>query len=808
MGNMNRTKEQLIEELETLRKKSKLEKDEKYKNDKNDKNEEDVTQEKTRREMAEKRAKVSDSQFRTSIIVIIVLGSIVPISGSMFLSYYFSDTHWVGIPAHTILETIGSFTGLLLSMFILFSQRANKIPNYYIWISCGLITLGILDGFDAFTAVGERSMVIHDISIMTAGFLFSMVWLSSSTNISDSISISKLSNKLPILTATISIFAGIFIIYTADNIDTWIGGDVASFVGGILFLFAALYLIKRYRAEHCIEDFLFATFSLMYGWVGIFFTISESWNADWWFWHILRLASYFIIMSYMFITFQRSEERTLEQANLLDSAHDAIEVIDLNNRITYLNKGAERLYGWTVEDAMGKNVDSLLCKDNKELLKFADAKKSVIEKGEWIGELCRTTKGGKDIVVESSWSLIIGHDEKPKSILIIDTNITDKKRLESQFLRAQRLESIGTLAGGIAHDLNNVMTPITLSLELLKERCPDDQSQKFITMIERNAQRGTDLIKRVVSFAKGNEGEHKIIRVSDIISEIKRIVRETFRRDIDINIDMSGDLWAVSGDATQLGQVLMNLCVNSQDAMSNGGSLNIRADNILIDDNNRCMNIDAHNGQYVVITVSDTGTGISPEVIDRIFDPFFTTKGHGKGTGLGLSITMSIIKNHKGFIDVESQVGKGTTFKIFLPMVNANVEDINNDENVLKEGSEELILVVDDECSIRDITSSILKKHGYEVITADDGAEAVMLHSGNKGRVKAIIMDMMMPVMSGQDSIKNIRKIDKDVKIIAVSGVTDRDKFRKVSDNDIQIFLPKPYTVEKLLKAVHDALSK
>ena len=802
MEHREKTREQLIEELEMLRKKSKPEKDKNDKNNEADKNEEYMTQEKTRREIAEKRAKVSDSQFRNSIIIIIVLGSIVPISGSMFLSYYFSDTRWVGIPAHTILETIGSFTGLLLSMFILFSQRANKIPNYYIWVSCGLITLGILDGFDAFTVVGQRSMYIHDISIMVAGFLFSMMWLS------DRINISKLSNKLPILIAAISIFAGMFIVYTADNIDAWMGEDIASFIGGILFLFAALYLIKRYRAEHCIEDFLFATFCLMYGWVGIFFTISESWNADWWFWHILRLASYFIIMSYMFITFQRSEERTLEQANLLDSAHDAIEVIDLKNRITYLNKGAERLYGWTVEDAMDKNVDSLLCKDDKELSKFADAKKSVMEKGEWIGELCRTTKGGKDIVVESSWSLIMDYNEKPKSILIIDTNITDKRRLESQFLRAQRLESIGTLAGGIAHDLNNVMTPITLSLELLKERCPDDQSQRFITMIERNAQRGTDLIKRVVSFAKGNEGEHKIIRVSDVISEIKRIVRETFRRDIDINVDMPGDLWAVSGDATQLGQVLMNLCVNSQDSMPNGGSLNIRADNILIDDNNRCMNIDAHNGQYVVITVSDTGTGISPEVIDRIFDPFFTTKGHGKGTGLGLSITMSIIKNHKGFIDVESQVGKGTTFKIFLPAVSDIAPDVNSDIDISIKGSEELILVVDDECSIRDITSSILKKHGYEVITADDGAEAVMLHSGNKGRVKAIIMDMMMPVMSGQDSIKNIRKIDKDVKIIAVSGVTDRDKFRKVSDNDIQIFLPKPYTVEKLLKAVHDALNK
>jgi PAS domain S-box-containing protein len=607
-----------------------------------------------------------------------------------------------------------------------------------------------------------------------------------------------------------SIFVGVLMIYTNDYIDMLIGEDTASFVGGALFLLAAIYLIKRYHAGHYVEDFLFATFCMMYGWVGIFFTISNEWNADWWFWGTLRLSSYFIITSYMFVTFQKTEERILEQANLLDNAHDAIEVIDINNNITYWNKGAERLYGWTIDEAIYKSANNLLCKDDKELLKFANAKESVIKKGEWSGELCRITKNGKDISVESSWSLVKDSSGKPKSILIIGTNITDKKRLEAQFLRAQRLESIGILAGGIAHDLNNVMTPITLSLELLRDKFTDDQSQRFITIIERNTQRGTDLIKRVVSFAKGTDGEHKTTRVSDIISEIKRILRETFQRDIYINIDMAGDLWTVLGDATQLGQVLMNLCINSRDAMPNGGTLNIRASNVLLNDENKYINIDAHNGHYVMITVSDTGTGIHQEIIDKIFDPFFTTKGHGKGTGLGLSITMSIVKNHKGFIDVESTVGKGTTFNVFIP-ASTDIQEINNETDTPTEESEEskeLILVVDDECSIRDLTSSILEKHGYNVITADDGAEAVMLHSENKGRIKAIIMDMMMPVMGGEDSINNIRKIDKDVKIIAVSGAADRDKFGKISDNDIQKFLSKPYTAEKLLKVIRDVLNK
>jgi two-component system cell cycle sensor histidine kinase/response regulator CckA len=775
-------------------------------NDENSKNEEDMALERARREITEKRTKISDSRFQLSIIVIIVFGGVVPILGSIILSRYLPDLHWVGIPTHIIFETFGSFAGLLLGVFVLFSQRAKKIPSYYAWISYGLITLGILDGFDASSITGKDTLCIHDISIMIAGFLFSIIWLS------DRIDLRKFENKLPIIIVIISIFVGVFTIYSADKIDAFTGESSFSSIGGILFLLAAAFLIKHYNTGHYVEDFLFATFSLMYGWVGIFFTISHQWNADWWFWNFLRLISYLIVTSYMFTTFQRSEERVLEQAALLDNAHDAIEVIDLDNHITYWNKGAERLYGWTEEDIIDKTADGFLCKDEKELSKFAEAKKSVIENGEWSGELCRKTKTGNDVVVESSWSLVRSYNGRPRSILVINTNITDRKRLEAQFLRAQRLESIGTLAGGIAHDLNNVMTPIMLSLEMLKEKFTDTQSQRFITIIERNAQRGTDLIKRVVSFAKGAEGEYKIIGVSDIISEIKRIVRETFPKDIDINVDISGDLWTVSGDATQLGQVLMNLCVNSRDAMQNGGVLNIRASNIIIDDNNRYMNIDAYNGQYVMITISDNGTGIPPDIIDRIFDPFFTTKGHGKGTGLGLSITMSIIKSHKGFIDVDSQVGKGTTFKIFLPMVNVNAQNVdklkipNIDTNILTEGTKELILVVDDECSIRDLTSSILEKHGYNVITADDGAEAVMLHSQNRGRIKIIIMDMMMPIMSGQDCIKNIRKIDRDAKIVAVSGAADRDKFAKISDKDIQIFLSKPYTAEKLLKTVQDVL--
>lgn len=798
MKDIDKTKEQLIGELAKLRQRvSELEKNGEY------------MKLRSGKETPEK----GIGRFKLSLIIILVLSSLIPIVGNIILNIYLSDKRWIGIPSHSALETLGSFTALSLAVLTLLLQKDNKIPRYYIWVSCGLITVGILDGFDAFVSPDNPFVWLHSIAILIGGTFFAMIWLP------ERITQSKLTNKLHIIIPVIIISLGISIVYFSDIISSVIRKDFFSFIGGVFFLVASAYFIIRYQSDHNIEDFLFASFCLLNGWAGLLFAFSHVWDADWWLWHIIRLAAYSIILSYMFISFQRSEEKILEQAALLDKAHDAIEVRNLDHHIIYWNKGAQSLYGWSAEDVIGKNADELICKDKKESSKFTDdkkyvddkkyteAKKYVFDKGEWTGELCQTTKDGKEVVVESRWTLVRDSKGMPKSILIINTDITDKKNLEAQFLRAQRLESIGTLAGGIAHDLNNMMTPIMLSLEILKEKFTDEQSQRLITIIERNTQRGTDLIKQVLSFARGGiDSEPKILQLSHIISEIKRMTRETFPKDIEIKIDTPGDLWTISGDATKLQQVLMNLCVNARDAMHNGGTLSISAENIIIDDKNKCINTKANVGPYVVVTISDTGTGVPPEIMNRIFDPFFTTKEPGKGTGLGLSVAMAIVKSHGGFINVNSDIGKGSTFRVFLPAIRTEIEDIKVQKSDIPKGHGELILLVEDECSIREITASALERHGYKVISADDGADAITLYTKNKDDVKLILMDMMMPVMNGQESIKAIREINPDVKIIAVSGLADRENFDDVTDVDIQTFLPKPYTVEKLLKTIRDIL--
>ncbi|SNQ62832.1 PAS domain-containing hybrid sensor histidine kinase/response regulator [Candidatus Methanoperedens nitratireducens] len=499
------------------------------------------------------------------------------------------------------------------------------------------------------------------------------------------------------------------------------------------------------------------------------------------------------------------ETQIREQAALLDKAQDAIIVRDFDHCLIYWNKGAERLYGWTAEETIGKNTNELLYKE--ESPRLIEAQKSVMAKGEWTGELHQVTKDSKDIDVESRWTLVRDNRGKQKSILIINTDITEKKKLEAQFLRAQRMESIGTLAGGIAHDLNNVLTPIMLSLQMLNEKLKDEQGQKLLAILETNAQRGANLVKQVMSFARGIEGERNVLQATSIITEIVKIANGTFPKYIEIRTDVQKDIWAISGDATQLHQVLMNLCVNARDAMQFSGILSISAENFLVDENFARMNIDAKAGPYIVISVSDTGTGIPPKILDRIFEPFFTTKEHGKGTGLGLSTALAIVKSHSGFINVYSEVGKGTSFKVYFPATTTS-ETQKAEEQLLElvTGHGELILVVEDEASISEITSSTLEAHGYKVITAEDGTQAVALYAQNMDKIKVTLMDMMMPVMDGQTSSRAIRRISPEAKIIAVSGLTDEDRLAKVADYS-NAFLPKPYNATRLLKTIHEVLS-
>jgi hypothetical protein len=500
---------------------------------------------------------------------------------------------------------------------------------------------------------------------------------------------------------------------------------------------------------------------------------------------------------------QRAEQKIREQAALLDIARDAILVRDLTNQILFWNKGAERLYGWQAQEALGKSASELLY---KETMPVQEALKTVILSGQWDGELYKVTKFGKEIIVESRWTLVRDEAGKPTSILSVDTDITQKKQLEAQFLRAQRMESLGTLAGGIAHDLNNVLAPILMSAQLLQMKTLDERSQQLLKTVEANAKRGGALVKQVLSFARGIEGKRVILQVRHLISEIQHVATEIFPKSIEFYMDLAPELWSVSGDATQLHQVLMNLCVNARDAMPDGGTLSISAENMFIDQNYARMHLEATVGPYIVITVADTGMGIPPEMVDRIFEPFFTTKEQGKGTGLGLSTVIGIIKSHGGFVNVYSEVGQGTQFKVYLPAVEGNqtqsVEDME-----LPTGNGELILVVDDEAAICEVTKTSLETYAYRVLTASDGIEAIALYAQHKNEISVVLVDMMMPSMDGPTTIRTLQKINHHVKIIAVSGLDSSDKVNAAISAGVKAFLSKPYTAQELLKTINSVVN-
>jgi PAS domain S-box-containing protein len=514
-----------------------------------------------------------------------------------------------------------------------------------------------------------------------------------------------------------------------------------------------------------------------------------------------------IVINYRDITEQRiAEDKIREQAALLDISPDAILVRDMDDRIIYWSRGAEQVYGWTSQEALGQPADLLLYKEPSK--QVSEAERIVTETGEWTGELNQIRKDRTFITVQSRWTLIRDHNSTPTSKLVVNTDITEKKKLERQFLRTQRMESVGTLAGGIAHDLNNVLAPITMSLHLLRSKLPEETDQRVLDTLESSAQGGADLIKQVLTFSRGIEMERTVLQVRHLLNDIRRFSKETFPANIEVSSEIPPDLWTISGDATQIHQILLNLCVNSRDAMPNGGALRIRAENFMADEQYVKMNREAKAGAYIVVTVSDTGVGMAPEVRERIFEPFFTTKEVGKGTGLGLSTVFALVKNHGGFLTVDSELGGGSFFKVFLPAMQSSAapQTALRPEKPQK-GDGQLILVVDDEPSICEITRLTLEQSGYRVAIAYDGAEALAEYFSQKSPVSLVLTDLNMPIMDGPALIRALKKLDPSIRIVASTGIAEKKRLGEIVESDLMAFLGKPFTAEKLLATISKALS-
>ena len=504
------------------------------------------------------------------------------------------------------------------------------------------------------------------------------------------------------------------------------------------------------------------------------------------------------------ITARRQAEETIrEQAKLLDQAQDAILVLDLDNHVRYWNKGAERVYGYPAIEVIGRNVLELIYNESGAK-NFQQAYELTVQNAEWSGELHQTKQSGAVIISDCRWTLVRNANSEPTGILQVCTDVTERKRLESRILRAQRVESIGIFASGIVHDLNNVFSPMLVGVHVLKRKLHDQRSRRLINNIESSAKYGSEMARQVLSFVKGAQGVHTKLNPKKIIKDIFRQLDNIIPDDIHVQTRLPENISSIMGDETQLHQVLINLCTNARDAMPMGGELTLAAENTLVTKEMAEEYSSAAQGEYVLFSISDTGTGIPSSEVHKIFEPFYTTKELGKGTGLGLSITLGIVKGHNGFITVESAKGKGSTFKIFLPAVsaiNASSQEVEFHPDI----NQPIIFVACSENEYNHKLFNDLEDHGYETLLAVGKKEVRETLIQNRSKTQIVIFDgFSMNETPGL--MKDTLKYDPKAKLIVMATKTQMDEMKASEAPKPHAVFEQPTSIELLLEAIQQPL--
>jgi len=387
-------------------------------------------------------------------------------------------------------------------------------------------------------------------------------------------------------------------------------------------------------------------------------------------------------------------------------------------------------------------------------------------------------------------------------------DMSELKQLQEQLIQTQKLEGLGNIAAGVAHDFNNILGVILGYSELLNRTCDAEKFKRAKLAITTSVDRGKSLVKQLLTFARKTETKFESVHVKSVLAEIESLMRETFPKTIEVSIKVEDDLPTILADITQIHQVLLNICVNARDAMPRGGRLFIRARRVS-NQNILARHPEAHARDYIEIQIKDEGIGMDEEIRRRIFEPFFTTKGIGKGTGLGLSVVYGIIESHKAFIDVASQIGKGTTFTTYFPVEERHVESIELDKASLDNSSNRTgtVLIIEDEEWLRELAVDSLGSSGYEILTAQDGEEAIRIFKENRNRISAVISDLGLPKLSGEEVINSIRVLNPDAKIIVASGYIDLDVKTSLGNQGIKYFIRKPYMPNEMLRAINNSIS-
>lgn len=501
---------------------------------------------------------------------------------------------------------------------------------------------------------------------------------------------------------------------------------------------------------------------------------------------------------------KRAEDKIFEQAKLIDEASDSIIVRDLEGIIRLWNHGAETTFGWSAAETLGRSTEELgICDPDA----FVLAMNMVKEQGVWAGELRANTKDGRALILESRWTLLLDGGGSPHSILSISLDVTRQRRIEAQLLRSERMQTLGTLSAGIAHDMNNILAPILVGLPLLREEARTPETRELLDLMQVSVLRGADIVKQLLLFGRGGESARVPMNPLRQLREVERIVLETFPKNVVLRTHYSEDLGSIQGDPTQVYQVLLNLVVNARDAMPQGGILTLSAENVRIGEVPVRSHPTGRAGSFVLMSVADTGSGMDQRILDRIFEPFFTTKDTGKGTGLGLPVALGVVESHDGFITVQSEIGRGTTFRVHLPIhETGDLKPSTPPPPPLPRGRGECVLVVDDEKALLKVAGKILEQQGYRVLLAEDAAQARKLFSIHAGEIPVVISDLSMPGMTGLELVRILRRERPNTRFAISSGLGGTLDPEKLRVDGVELILNKPYTPEVLLGSVQQLI--
>lgn len=527
--------------------------------------------------------------------------------------------------------------------------------------------------------------------------------------------------------------------------------------------------------------------------------------------YIFRLQSGEIVTIFDDLTAQKRTDIALKESEkryrrLFEESHEVIFISTFDGKFIDINPAGIELFGYhSRQELLNIDIKNELFSDPSDFEGITD---EIQDKGHIENiEILLNKKNGENISVLICANALENQVDNPKYFRGTLQNVTEQRKLEQQFFQSQKMESLGLLAGGIAHDFNNLLGGILGYASFMKlDIAEDNPFFEYLGIIEKSARRASELTAQLLAFARGGAYNIRPIKINDIVIETFKIIRRTFDRSIEIVTRLCEKNKTVKADTSQLLQLLMNLCVNARDSMPHGGKLIIETTVETLTEEYVENHPGAKSGLYVLLSISDTGTGMNEKIKHRIFEPFFTTKGTGKGTGLGLAMVYGVVKKHKGYIDVHSESGKGSIFKIYLPVSNGSIDKETLIEKNLQGGNNELLLLVDDEKDILAIGKTILERYGYSILTAGNGKEAIEIYKKHKDNIHLVIFDMIMPKIGGDELFLQLKEINPEVRTILASGYSKCGKAQSILDNGVMEFIQKPYQVQELLSTVRNVL--